>query len=98
MAKENMAEEKIRGIRNSSVPLEKFKIMMGTEAYHNLGNISRDDYDWFLAESQTPDYWVGQWRTGFGFINVVYPKSTSRELTEEELVHYKSQKFSIGGL
>jgi hypothetical protein len=71
------------------------KYMMGTEAYHQLGNISSDEYDLFYAQAETDKYWIGNWVTGFGFINVCFPKETSRELTQEEIEKYNKQAIQI---
>lgn len=50
------------------------RFFMGTTAYHFLGDISRDKEDLFVAGAQTDDYFIGNWVTGFGFINVCFPK------------------------
>lgn len=72
------------------------KKLMGTIAYHKLGEISRQIPDIFTAVAETETYWVGSWVTGFGFVSVLFPKETSRELTEEEVETYKTKKLGIG--
>ena len=72
------------------------KKLMGTLAYHKLGEISRQIPDIFTAVAETETHWVGSWLTGFGFVSVLFPKETSRELTEEEVEHYKGKKLAIG--
>jgi hypothetical protein len=69
---------------------------MGTTAYHLLGEISREEEDLFYASRETDDYYIGHWITGFGFINVCFPKETSRPLTREEQEHYGKQYIQIG--
>jgi hypothetical protein len=69
---------------------------MGTEAYHVLGDIGRDEYDLFQAYGETDDYWVGAWITGYGFFNVCFPKETSRELTEQEVEKWSKMYIQIG--
>ncbi len=71
------------------------RYLMGTKAYHQLGNISCDEYDLFLATGETEKYWVGMWTTGFGFFNVLFPKETSRELTKDEIEKYNKTYVQI---
>lgn len=71
------------------------KYMMGTKAHHQLGEISSDEYDIFYCENENNDYWIGNWVTGFGFFNVCFPKSTSRELTVDEISYYKTLNYQI---
>jgi hypothetical protein len=54
------------------------KIRMGTEAYHQLGDLSRDEPEFFWVDSEDADNYYGAWLTGFGFVNVRFPKSTTR--------------------
>lgn len=72
------------------------KYMMGTKAYHQLGDISRDNYDLFYTNEETDQYYVGAWTTGFGFFNVLFPKETSRELTQEEIEKFSKTYIQIG--
>lgn len=71
------------------------KYLMGTKAFHQLGDISSDGYDLFLANAETENYWVGMWVTGFGFFNVLFPKETSRELTNDEIEKYNKTYVRI---
>lgn len=77
------------------------KILVGTKAYHQLGEISRETIEnakvleYFTAIKETKHYYIGAWVEGFGFFNVVYPKNTTRELTPEELEFYKTLTFGI---
>lgn len=64
--------------------------MHGTTAHHLLGNISRPAGDVFVAAEETNDYWIGSWVTGFGYFNVLFPKETSRPLSDQELSYYNS--------
>lgn len=72
------------------------RYLMGTKAYHQLGEISRDKYDLFSANGETDKFWIGMWCTGYGFFNVLFPKETSRELTEEEIEKYNKMYIQIG--
>lgn len=60
------------------------RILMGTEADHQLGDISRDEPDYFYAVREDKKNYYGSWLTGFGFINVRFPKATSRPMTDDE--------------
>jgi len=87
---------------DSKKDFEKPFNMIATKAYHQLGDISRDlteeDLEEDLEEnlsyisSETKNYYIGMWLTGFGFINVLFPKESTRDLTEEEFK--KLNKFS----
>ena len=72
------------------------KYLMGTKAFHQLGEISRNDYNLFQATAETEKYWVGMWATGFGFFHVLFPKETSRELTQEEIEKFNNSAIAIG--
>jgi len=69
--------------------------LMGTKAYHQLGDISRDKEDLFYASHETDNYYIGSWVTGFGFFNVCFPKEISRKLTPEEVEEYNKTYIQI---
>ena len=69
--------------------------LMGTKAYHQLSEISRDKPGIFHAAHETDDYWIGSWVEGFGFFDVRFPKDTSRALTKEEVAHYEGRHYAI---
>lgn len=88
-------EQKAEVAKRRELPIPKY--MMGTKAYHQLGDISNEpNPDLFQAYAETDDYWVGAWVFGFGFINVLFPKSTSRELTPEEVEYWNKKYCQIG--
>lgn len=60
------------------------KMGWGTTAIHKIGDISRPDGDYFIARKYEDGYFIGEWVTGFGFIDVKFPEETTRELTEGE--------------
>jgi hypothetical protein len=82
--------------QKQSNPKKIDQYFMGTTAYHQLGDISREKEDLFHASSETDDYYIGSWITGFGFFNVCFPKETSRLLTREEQEEYGKQYIQIG--
>ena len=59
-------------------------VRMGTKAIHNLGDVSRDEADYFIVAQETEGDYFGNWLTGFGFINVRFPKDSTRPMTTEE--------------
>ena len=70
--------------------------MMATTAIHQLGDISRDEPDLCVIEHEEGDNYIGAWVTGFGFFNVKFPKTTTRELTDDEAEHFGKQAIQIG--
>jgi len=68
-----------------------YKYLMGTKAYHQLGEISRDKENLFGAIGETDEYYIGCWVTGYGFFNACFPKETSRELSDKEIKDYNKK-------
>ena len=71
------------------------RVMWGTKAIHKLGDISSSFPDYCWVHGEDGDDYVGHWLTGFGLINVHFPKDTTTELTEEELEEYHNKEFGI---
>lgn len=71
--------------------------MMATKAYHQLGDISSDGPDICFIYNETKDFYIGNWIFGFGFFDVLYPKETTRTLTEEEINRYNCVRMAING-
>lgn len=88
-------KNQVRQIASSQTKIDN-KYLIGTIAFHQLGEISRDEPDLFRAYGETKDYYVGMWVTGFGFFDVLFPKDTSRELTDEEREKYNAMHVQIG--
>lgn len=63
---------------------QRDRLYMGTTALAKIADISRDEPDYFVAWEEVDDHYIGNWITGFGFINVRFPKDTSRPVTDEE--------------
>lgn len=96
-----MKQEEQRAIIASARDMDDHYDFIGIKAYHLLGDLSRDFVfkdikeelktrseiveNMFHASKETDDYYIGAWHTGFGFFNVLFPKETSRPLTENEL-------------
>ena len=71
--------------------------MMATKAYHQLGDLSRSNPKLCCIQSEDEDNYYGYWIEGLGFINVQFPKSTTRELTEKEKVKFSDNTIVIVG-
>ena len=74
------------------------KYMMATTAIHKLGDISSPTPDICSIEGEDGDDYIGQWVTGLGFFNVRFPKSTTRDLTDQEIEFYSKQRYAMYGL
>lgn len=71
--------------------------MMATTAIHMLGDISRETPDLCIVAEEDDDNYYGNWVTGFGYIDVKFPKSTTKELTPEEVEKYDGQLLTLNG-
>ena len=92
----NEAKAQVKSIVASAVEIET-KHLMATEAYHLMGDISRTEADLCIVAKETDEYYVGNWVTGFGFIDVLFPKETTRELTKEEVNEFEQKTIAING-
>ena len=72
------------------------KYMIATKAEHKMGDLSRDKESLCHINEIGKDYYIGSWVTGFGFFNVMFPKETTRELTDEEIKKYNKEYIQIG--
>jgi len=70
--------------------------MMATRAIHTLGDISRDEPSLAIIYEEAGENWIGEWATGLGMVNVLFPKASTRELTDEERSLYRT-KVIVGG-
>lgn len=73
------------------------KYMMGTIAEHKTGKISRTEPSLCVVDRETKNYYVGNWVEGFGFIDVKFPKNTTRDLTKKEINDFNGKLIQIGG-
>ncbi len=71
--------------------------MIATKAIHKLGDISRDQPDLCIIDSETDDDYIGKWVTGFGYVRVRFPKDTTRELTAAEREQYNGKGLELAG-
>jgi hypothetical protein len=70
--------------------------MMATTATHVLGDLSRDEPSLALITGEEGGDWIGEWVTGVGYINVRFPKATTRELTDDERAEYHGRVVQAG--
>lgn len=96
-----MNKEEIIAEARKATPMDGNYDFIGITAYHQMGDLSRDFVfkdisqeltsqgdiveNMFHASKETEKFYVGAWHTGFGFFDVLFPKETSRPLTENEL-------------
>ena len=71
------------------------KYMMATTAIHKLGDISSDTEDICHIHGEDENNYIGNWVTSIGFINVKFPKESTRDLTQEEKDYYNSKHYQI---
>lgn len=74
------------------------RYMMATKAIHCLGDISRVTEDICVISDEDESNYIGNWVTGFGLVEVKFPKETTRELTAAEVEHYHGMPISLGNL
>lgn len=74
------------------------RYLMATAATHVLGDLSRPEPSLAIVYGETATDWIGEWATGFGYINVTFPKDTSRELTDDERAHFSTQVLECAGV
>lgn len=96
-----MTKEEIKLELSKATPLEDHYDFIGIKAYHMMGDISRDFdgsdinkefnnkeeivENMFHSSKETDKFYIGAWHTGLGFFDVLFPKETSRPLTDKEL-------------
>lgn len=81
----------------SSEPVGADRYMMATQAVHKLGDISRDEPSLAIIYGEDGDDLIGEWVTGVGYVNVRFPKATTRELTAEERSEYNGKLIDTAG-
>lgn len=76
--------------------MSQSRFMMATKAEHKLGDISRGAPDLCVIQGETENAYIGNWVTGFGFIDVRFPKETTRPLTDEEKERFGKMYIQVG--
>lgn len=74
------------------------RYMMATTAHHALGDISRDEPSLAIIAREEGDHYIGEWASGIGYINVRFPKATTRELTADEKRTYSNLAIETAGM
>lgn len=75
----------------------KGRYRIGTIALHKLGRISRLRGDLCIVFSETKNHYIGNWVTGFGFVDVKFPKSRTRRLNARERKKWQGRRVGIAG-
>lgn len=70
---------------------------MATIAIHQMGDISRETPQLCIVTEEDEENYYGNWLTGFGYINVRYPKNTTRDLTVEEIEKHHGKILTMNG-
>ena len=73
------------------------RYMMATKATHKLGDISRDEPDLAIIYGEAGEDYIGEWVTGVGFVNVRFPKATTRSLNAKEIAYYRTKVIDTAG-
>ncbi len=70
--------------------------MMATKANHKMVDLSREEPNLCIVFEEDEDNYYGNWFSRFGFVKIQFPKSTTRELTSEEVEKWHGQVTMIG--
>jgi hypothetical protein len=70
---------------------------MAKEAYHKLGDVSRDDWDLIQIFEEDEENYYGNWMYGFGLIDVRFPKKNVKQLNKKEIKKYDNSGIAISG-
>ncbi|KKS33761.1 MAG: hypothetical protein UU96_C0015G0003 [Parcubacteria group bacterium GW2011_GWC2_42_13] len=73
------------------------RYMMATKAVHKLGDVSGEEPDLCSIHREDKENYIGSWVLGIILNNVKFPKSTTRELTDEEKKEWHGKQIWIGG-
>ena len=81
---------------------EKPKVMMATKAIHELGDLSSKNPSLCEVFGECKIgrkiFFIGSWVIGFGFVNILFPAKTTRDLNKEELEKYAGEEFGTSML
>ena len=69
---------------------------MATIASHQMGDLTRRPADICTVFKKTKDNYIGNWVTGFGFVEVKFPIGSTRNLTKKEIAKYDGMPMSMG--
>lgn len=90
-----MASRVRRSLRDNMKKRSGF-YMIGTRALHKLGDISRDGGDLCIIFGKMRGYYIGNWITGLGFVDVKFPIATTRHLSREDKRRYNGKRIALG--
>lgn len=79
---------------------KNYGYMMATTAFHFTGEISEEEPSLCAIGGETRDddfgYYTGMWVLGYGYYNVLFPKNSTRPLTDEEVEYWSTRQVAIG--
>jgi hypothetical protein len=70
----------------------------GCDAIHKLGNIGRSNDNYIVIHSEIDSHFIGNFVTGFGFIDVKFKKEDVRQCTNDEKEKALSKRIELGGI
>lgn len=72
--------------------------LMAREAYHLLGEVTRDEWDLAIVFKEDDENFYGNWVFGYGLIDVRFPKNKVEELNKKEITKYNKIGYGINGV
>jgi hypothetical protein len=78
-----------------SIERKFLKYKIATACVYKHGDTFKGSDDLCYVYNEDEENWYGCWVEGFGFFDVAFPKATTRNLTQEELDHYKGVKVRL---
>lgn len=74
--------------------------MMATKAFHLTGDLSEDEPSLcriygITSENPYSGYYVGMWLLGYGYFHVLFPKETTKPLTDEDVEKWGATRIQI---
>lgn len=81
----------------SNIGYKHPRYMIATTAIHKLGDISRERGDLCIVHARAGDDYIGNWVIGFGFVEVRFPKATTRRLTPREKKRWSGRRVGVPG-
>jgi len=61
-----------------------------------MGDISSDEPDICEIDGEDEENYIGTWVQGHGFMEVKFPKATTRELTDDEKIYHNGRVLMMG--
>ena len=85
-----------RRLRSILFP-EDIGVLMATRASHKLGDVSCEKFTLAAFHTEEDNAYIGHFIEGAGLIDLVFPKSGCRWLTEEEVAVLVRKRLKFSG-